>query len=321
MVKFIAQRLIWMVISIIVIVAVSFMLTRMAPGDPVTAIVGEYPVPESYRQEIIQRFGLDLPLWQQFGIYLVNIFQGDLGFSFANRLPVMDLLMQRAGNTLLLMVPALIISTTIGILLGTFAASKVGSTRDSVVSGFVVIVDSIPVFWLGQMALLLFAVTLAILPVSGMVSARGGGGFGDLLLHMILPVLTLVSGYCATVTRITRTSVAESLTQDYILTARAKGQTGREILRKQALPNAAIPVLTVVGYQFGFILTGAILTETVFGWPGIGSTFVSAISARDYPVVQGVFLFAAVIVVAANFLTDLAYAVADPRVRTGLLNG
>lgn len=310
-----------MLLSVVVIMAVSFLLTRMAPGDPVSAIVGEFPVPESYRQEIIERFGLNLPLWQQFGIYMLNLLQGDLGYSFANRLPVLELLMGRAGNTLLLMLPALILSAMLGITLGTYAASKVGSFRDSFSSGFVLIIDSIPVFWIGQMALLLFAVTLGILPVSGMYSARGGGGFGDLIWHMALPVLVLTLAYCATVTRVTRTSVAEALTQDYILTARAKGQTGRSLILKQALPNAAIPVLTVVGYQFAFILTGAILTETVFGWPGLGSAFVSAISARDYPVVQGVFLFAAIVVVLANFFTDLAYAVADPRVRTGLLNG
>lgn len=310
-----------MLLSVIVIMAVSFLLTRMAPGDPVSAIVGEFPVPESYRQEIIERFGLNQPLWQQFGIYILNVFQGDLGYSFANRLPVLDLLMGRAGATLLLMLPALLLSALLGITLGTFAASKVGAFRDSFTSGFVLVVDSIPVFWIGQMGLILFAVTLGVLPVSGMYSARGGGGFGDLLWHMALPVLILALVYSATVARVTRTTVAEALTQDYILTARAKGQTGRTLLLKQALPNAAVPVLTVVGYQFAFILTGAILTETVFGWPGLGSAFVSAISARDYPVVQGVFLFAAIVVVLANFLTDLAYAVADPRVRTGLLNG
>lgn len=321
MVKFITRRLIWMLISVIVIMAVSFLLTRMAPGDPVSAIVGEYPVPESYRQEIIERFGLNDPLWQQFGLYVWNVLQGDLGYSFANRLPVLELLLSRTGATLIIMIPALVISAMLGILLGTLAASKVGSFRDSFISGTVIIIDSIPVFWTGQMALLLFAVTLSVSPVSGMFSARGGGGFGDLVWHMVLPVLTLASTYFATVTRITRTSVAEALTQDYILTARAKGQTGKQILRRQALPNAAIPIVTVIGYQVAFILTGAILTETVFGWPGIGSAFVSAIGARDYPVVQGVFLFAAIVVVVANFLTDLAYAVADPRVRTGLLNG
>lgn len=321
MVKFITQRLIWMVISVIVIMAVSFLLTRMAPGDPVSAIVGEYPVPESYRLEIIERFGLNQPIWQQFGLYVWNVLQGDLGYSFANRLPVFEMLMSRTGATFLITIPALAISAILGIVLGTFAASKVGSIRDSAVSGTVIVVDSVPVFWTGQMALLLFAVILGIAPVSGMYSARGGGGFGDLLWHMVLPILTLVTTYTATVTRISRTSVAEALTQDYILTARAKGQTGRQLLLRQALPNAAIPILTVVGYQFAFILTGAILTETVFGWPGIGSAFVGAIGARDYPVVQGVFLFAAVVVVLANFFTDLAYAVADPRVRTGLLNG
>jgi peptide/nickel transport system permease protein len=319
--KYVAQRIGWMALSVLVIISVSFMLTRLAPGDPVTAIVGEYPVPDAYRTEIITKFGLDKPIWEQFGLYLAQLVQGNMGFSFANSSPVAELLIQRTGATMMLMIPALMLSAALGIVLGTFAASRVGTFRDSFVSGFVIITDSVPVFWVGQLALLLFAVSLRVLPVSGMNSVRGGGGFGDLLMHMVLPVLTLTLAYCATVARVTRTSVAESMTQDYILTARAKGQTGGQLLRRQALPNAAIPVLTVVGYQFAFILTGAILTETVFGWPGIGSLFVGAISERDYPVVQGVFLFAAIVVVVANFITDLAYSVADPRIRTGLLNG
>jgi ABC-type dipeptide/oligopeptide/nickel transport system permease component len=214
------------------------------------------------------------------------------------------------------MVPAVVLSSVLGVVLGIVAATRAGRSTDVAISTSVLVTDSVPVFWLGQMLLLLFAVNLGVLPTQGMSSVYGGGSF-DTLKHAVLPIATLTIATMASLTRVTRIAVLDALKQDYIVTARSKGVSRRRVLQRHALRNSWVPVITVIGGEFGFILTGAILTETVFGWPGVGSLFVEAINARDYPVVQGIFVFMAVTVVLANLVSDLLYAVVDPRIRKG----
>jgi peptide/nickel transport system permease protein len=300
---------------------VSFVLTRLVPGDPVTALIGEYPVPDAYIAEMRSRFGLDLPQWQQLLLYLGHLLRGDLGFSFANQQPVLNLLLERSGNTLLLMLPALALSSLLGILVAVVAARWPGGTVDHGLTTIVLAVDAIPVFWLGQMAIIVFAVHLHLLPAQGMLSMRlpmGASVAWDFFLHWIMPGLVITLAYGVVVARVARASIAEMSEQDFVVTAKSKGLTDREILWHHILPNAMIPVVSVIGYNFGHALTGAIMTEAVFAWPGLGGLFVSAITNRDYPVLQGIFLLTAVTVVLANLVTDVVYSLIDPRVRHGL---
>ena len=251
--------------------------------------------------------------------YVANLAQGNLGFSFVNRQPVLSLILQRAGATLLLMVPALMLASILGVMIAVRAARRAGGAMDSFLTGVSLVGYSIPVFWLAQILIVVFAVKLGWLPAQGMFSIRtpssGLGVVGDYAKHWVLPGFCVTVYYLAVVARVARSSMLEMLHQDFVLTARAKGLSERAVLWKHVLRNSMIPVITVIGYNFGYSLTGAILTETVFAWPGLGSLFVTSIANRDYPVLAGIFLLAAVAVVLANLVTDLLYAAADPRVR------
>jgi ABC-type dipeptide/oligopeptide/nickel transport system permease component len=215
--------------------------------------------------------------------------------------------------------PALTLAAIIGILLGMVAAPRAGTFGDSAVTAISLFGKSVPVFWLGQMLILLFAVNLGWLPAQGMTSVRSSAtGWGralDVLQHQILPTFCVTIYYVAVVARVARASILQALNQDFVLTAVSKGLPWRRVLWRHVFPNAAIPVVTVIGYNFGHSLTGAIVTETVFAWPGLGGLFLNAIANRDYPILQGMFLFIAFTVVTANLVTDLAYVVIDPRVR------
>lgn len=317
MLAFIARRVVFGAIAVMLIVAVNFLLTRLAPGDPVAGLLGDYPAPPEYVETLRERFGLDESVWRQLASYFQQVLTGNLGFSFANRSSVASIILDRAGATLVIMVPALVMSSALGCILGVVAATRQGKTTDVAITSAVLVTDSVPVFWLGQIILLVFAINLGVLPSQGMSSAYGGGGLGDLLRHAVLPIATLTIAFMASVTRVTRIAVIDALRQDYIITARSKGLSSRRVLIYHALRNSMIPVVTVICGEFGFILTGAILTETVFGWPGAGSLFVEAIDSRDYPVIQGIFLFSAILVVGANLVADLCYAFFDPRIRRG----
>jgi ABC-type dipeptide/oligopeptide/nickel transport system permease component len=301
------------------IVVVGFLITHILPGDPVDVLVGDFPAPPEYVAQVRHEFGLDEPLASQLWLYVANLAQGNLGFSFVNRQSVLVLILQRAAATLLLMVPALVFASILGVMIAVRAARRAGGAMDSFLTGVSLVGYSIPVFWLAQILIVVFAVRLGWLPAQGMFSIRtpstGLGIVGDYAKHWVLPGFCVTIYYLAVVARVARSSMLEMLHQDFVLTARAKGLSERAVLWKHVLRNSLIPVITVIGYNFGYSLTGAILTETVFAWPGLGSLFVTSIANRDYPVLAGIFLLAAVAVVLANLVTDLLYAAADPRVR------
>ncbi len=317
--SYVLSRLAWGALIVLAVLVLNFLIIHMVPGDPLHALVGDFPVPPGYLEQIRAEFGLDKPITTQLGLYLLNLLQGNLGFSFANRMPVLDLILARMGPTILLMVPALFFAAILGIVLGVTAAPRAGSAQDSALTALSLFGYSVPIFWLGQMLVIVFAIQLGWLPAQGMKSMReeltGMDAVLNAMRHLILPGFSVMIFYIAIVARVARARVAEALHNDYVLTAKAKGLSRRTILWRHVLPNAMIPVITVIGYNFGHSLTGAILVETVFAWPGIGNLFITSITNRDYPVLQGIFLVAAVSVVVINIVTDLLYAYLDPRVR------
>jgi peptide/nickel transport system permease protein len=316
---YILSRLGWGVLIVLCILVLNFLIVHMVPGDPIHALLGDFPVPPGYVEKMRADFGLDQPLLTQLWLYLQHLLRGDLGFSFANRVPVLDLILSRMGPTLLLMLPALALAAVLGTILGVTAAPRAGSVQDGALTAISLFGYSVPIFWLGQMLVIVFAIRLGWLPVQGMhnirAAASGWRAGVDVFWHLVLPCLSVTIFYIAVVARVARASVIEALHHDYVLTAKAKGLSKRYILWHHVLPNAMIPVVTVIGYNFGQSLTGAILVETVFAWPGMGNLFITSIANRDYPVLQGIFLITAVSVVVINLLTDILYAVLDPRVR------
>jgi peptide/nickel transport system permease protein len=301
------------------LVLLSFVITHLLPGDPVDALVGNFPAPAAYVAQVRHDFGLDQPLAEQLWRYVANLARGNLGFSFLNRQEVLPLVLHRAGITLLLMLPALVLAAVLGVAMAVWSTAHAGKPLDRAVTAVSLVGYSIPVFWLAQLLIMVFAVWLRWLPAQGMYST-GASGHGldaalDLLRHLVLPALCITVFYLAVVARVARASMLEMLHQDFILTARAKGVRQRGVLWRHVLRNGLIPVITVIGYNFGHSLTGAILTETVFAWPGLGGLFITSIGNRDYPVLAAIFLLAATVVVLANLVTDLLYVAADPRVR------
>jgi peptide/nickel transport system permease protein len=317
--RYLLARIAWAVPIVLAILVINFLIIHVVPGDPVQALVGDFPTPPGYVEQVRQEFGLDRPISHQLGLYLWNLAQGNLGFSFANRQPVLGLILDRARLTLLLMLPSLTLAALLGIVLAMAAAPRAGSLYDGAITALSLIGYSMPVFWLGQLFVILFAIKLRWLPAQGMITLRstpnGWAAVRDVLWHLALPALSVTIYYVAVVARVARASVLDTISQDYVLTARAKGLGRRTVLWRHVLPNSLIPVVTVIGYNFGYSLTGAILVETVFAWPGLGSLFITSIGNRDYPVLQGIFLFTAITVVVANVVTDILYGVLDPRVR------
>jgi peptide/nickel transport system permease protein len=301
------------------VVVINFTLIQLAPGDPATILVGDFPAPPEYVAQVRREFGLDRPLGERLLRYLGQLAQGNLGYSFANRLPVRDLIAGRLGATLQLTLTAMTLATIAGVLLGLVSARARGRALDGITQGASLFGYSIPEFWLGQLLILIFAVWLGWLPSQGNRSLRapveGWGAVVDGLRYLILPALALSFRYLALIARLTRASVVEVLGADFILAARARGATERTVLAGHALRHAALPVLTVIGYNFGFVLAGSALIETVFGWPGIGRLLFESISRRDYPVMTAILLLVSATVVVVNLITDVLYLGVDPRVR------
>ncbi|MBX3140722.1 MAG: ABC transporter permease [Trueperaceae bacterium] len=313
------RRLINAVPLVLGVVVVNFVLIALAPGDPVMSLIGEYPAPAEYVERVRQDFGLDKSVPERLWLYLVNVAKGDLGFSFANRQPVLDLLLQRLGRTLVLMLSTVVVASTVGLFLGVIAARKPGSVTDRGATGFALVGYAVPEFWLGQILILVFAVLLGWLPAGGFRSVRveytGLAAGLDMFRHMLLPMAALSFRYMAITTRLTRASLLEVMSSQYIVAARGRGLSENTILWRHALRAAALPVVTVIGYNFGFIVAGSALVETVFGWPGIGRLMYDSIYTRDYPVLLGILLFVSMTVIVVNLITDAFYAVLDPRVR------
>jgi ABC-type dipeptide/oligopeptide/nickel transport system permease component len=304
MIRYLSFRLLLALPALWLIVTMVFMLAHIVPGDPVAQMLGEGARADDL-QQLRHMLGLDLPLPVQYGRYLAGIAHGDLGESFRFQQPVLQVVISHYPATLELALVALLVCAGIGIPGGLLAAQRRATSTDHAIGVFTLFGLSVPNFALGPVLILVFSVFLGWLPVSG----RGGPA------HLILPALTLGAALAAILTRMVRTSVIEELSSDYVRTARAKGLSESAVLFRHAFRNALIPIITILGLQFGTLLAGTIVTESIFSWPGIGRLAVQAISARDYPLLQGCILMIAVSYVFVNLLTDLVYALVDPRVR------
>jgi peptide/nickel transport system permease protein len=293
---------------------VVFLALKLVPGDAAFVLAGPNASAEDI-ERVRESLGLDKPVPIQYATWLGRALQGDLGRSLELHEPVLALVLSRYGNTLVLAVTAMIFAGVSGVLAGTVAALRPHSLLDRVVMLVTLTANSTPSFWLGLVLILVFSLTLHLLPSSGMVSARGDGGFTDLLQHLVLPAVTLGAISSALIARMTRASLLEVLTQEYVLVARAKGLREGLLVRRHALKNALLPVLTVIGLQMGSLLGGAVITETIFSWPGIGLQLYRGIALRDVPLVQGAALVVAASFVVINLLVDLRYSVLDPRIR------
>jgi peptide/nickel transport system permease protein len=313
-----ARRLVQAVPMVFVIILINFILIHSAPGDPIDFLLGSSDATEEYIAQVRREFGLDQPLPAQFFAYVGKVVSFDLGYSLRFREQVLSLILDRLPATLLLMGSALVCSSLLGILLGAVAAQRPYSAADNAATLVALAGYSMPVFWLGQIMLIVFALNLAWFPTQGMMSLRAPReGFAmvlDIAHHLVLPVATYSAYHLALVFRLTRVKMQETLAQDFITTARAKGLPEGRVVYRHALRNAMLPVVTVIGLNFGFMLAGSVLTETVFAWPGTGRLLFDAIGARDYPLLMGLFTVLSVMVILANVLTDVIYAVIDPRV-------
>lgn len=315
---YVLQRIAQAVPVLVGLLVLNFVLIHAAPGDPIYLLAGQSG-DAAYYAEMRARFGLDRPLPEQLGRYILNVARGDFGYSFAYRQPVFQVIVGRIPATLLLSLSGLILATFLGLWLGTVSAQHAATPLDHLISAGTLIGYSMPAFWLGQVLLIVFAGGLGIFPVQGMTTARGGysgvGAVLDVAWHLALPALTLGLLQLALVTRLTRTGLLEVLAEDFVRTARAKGLTPRAVLYRHALRNALLPVVTVVGGHIGTLLAGAVLTEIVFAWPGLGRLIYDATLSRDYPLLMASFLVVSASVIVVNLLTDLTYSVLDPRVR------
>jgi peptide/nickel transport system permease protein len=319
--SYLIRRLGYGALLMLGVVVLNFLLIRLAPGDPAIVIAGEMGGADAALLAAIRaEYGLDQPMLTQLGVYLGNVLQGDLGQSYFFNQPVTTLIGNRLGPTILLVLTAQILSILLGVFLGVIASRRPNGLLSGVVSVVATVGYAVPVFWTGIMLIILFASVFPIFPVEGMQSVRLRDAdiwtrTLDIAHHLVLPAFTLALIYLAQYARLSRAAMLEVLGADYIRTARAKGASERAVLFKHALRNASLPILTVAGLQFGNLISGALLVETVFNWPGMGRLAYESILRRDYPTILGVLFFASALVVVANILTDLSYRLADPRLR------
>ena len=302
--KYIIKRVLLIIPVLILVSIVVFLIIHMIPGDPAEIIAGP-GVPQSDIENIRRSMNLDKPLVTQYFIWANKILHGDIGISLTNRTPILPLIVQRFRNTVFLTVFGIVFATIIGIPFGIVSAIKQNSVFDILVMIISIIGISMPIFWIGLLLMLFFSVNLRILP------ATGSGSFQ----HLILPGITIGMNSLAIIARMTRSSMLEVLRLDYIRTAESKGLPDRVIIIKHALKNALIPIVTIIGVQFGYLLGGAVLTETVFLYPGLGRLLVDSIKRRDYPVIQACIIFIATIFIILNLIVDLTYMYLDPKIR------
>jgi peptide/nickel transport system permease protein len=312
--RYLARRLLLAVPVLVGVSVVVFMVLHLSPGDPAEIMLGSAATSEDLAR-LRADLGLTQPLPVQYVRWIGHVARGDLGRSLWMRRAVLPDVLERFRATLLLTGTALVISTTGGVLLGVLAASRPHSWLDRLSAVASLFGASMPVFWLGIVLMVIFSLQLGWLPASGMWAPYGGGDARDLLAHLALPAVTLAAASVTIIARLTRSTMLEVLGQDYIRTARAKGLVERLVIARHGLRNALIPIVTVVGVQAGYLLGGAVLTEAVFAWPGVGTLMVQGILARDFPLVQGCVLVIAVSFVLVNLAVDLLYAWIDPRIR------
>lgn len=311
MIKMILQRLIQIIPTLLVVVTITFVLTRMIPGNPAAAVLGPQASVEEI-EKMEEMMGLNDSLGKQYVNYLKNIIKGDFGKSYSYNQPVADLIAERIPNTLLISLTSLVIAILISIPLGIISAIRQYSAFDYIAMVFALVGVSMPIFWLGLMLVLVFSVNLGWVPSLGMGSINNG--LWNVISHMILPVTCLATIPTATFTRITRSSMLETINNDFIKSLRARGLKERVVIYKHALKNALPPIITVIGLQLASAFTGAILTETIFSWPGMGTLITGAIENRDYMLVQGAVLITAMAFVFVNLFVDLIYMLINPKV-------
>tara|TARA_R110002033_G_scaffold9647_5_gene31731 strand:- start:4865 stop:5842 length:978 start_codon:yes stop_codon:yes gene_type:complete len=312
-------RLLKAALTLLAIAVLNFFLIHAAPGDPAVVLAGEAgAADEQMIADLRAQFGLDQPLYVQLYRYVGNILTLDLGYSFRQGAPVLDLILERLPATLILTLTAFWISLLAGVALGVAASARVGKFTDSLITGTALLFYATPLYWAALMAVLVFSVQLGWLPGFGYETVGSGyGGFDraiDILKHLILPALTLGLFFMAVYMRMTRASMLEVAQQDFVKTARAKGLAPSVIRRRHILRNALLPVVTLAGLQAGQLVGGAVLTETVFAWPGIGRLMFESLAARDYNTILGVFLVSALMVIIFNIITDIVYRLIDPRI-------
>ena len=317
--RYVAGRLVQSLVLIGLVVSTAFVLIHVAPGDPVTFLYGGQSVSAEVLAQVRHAWGLDRPLWAQYAAYIGNIARGNLGYSQINFEPVAVIFGASLPNTLLLMIPSVLLAAIFGILLGMTAARRSGTGADYAIGAASLISYATPPFWLSVIFIIVFASRLHWFPTQGMATL-GGAGSGlaraaDVAWHMVLPLGVLAWWYSASFTRLTRASIIEESRKYYLMTARMKGLSEFKVFYRHALRNAMRSVVTVLGVQLGTMFAGAVMTEIVFAWPGTGRIIYTAILQHDYPVVLGFFLVVGTAVIVANLAVDLAYAVIDPRIR------
>jgi dipeptide transport system permease protein len=335
MFRFILARLGVLVPTFLGVTLVAFLFIRLLPGDPIELLAGERGVSPERHAQLMREMGFDRPLWVQYASFLGDVLQGDLGQSIVTRQPVLDEFLTLFPATVELSLCAILFAVLIGLPVGVLAALKRGSWLDHTVMGITLTGFSMPIFWWGLLLIILFSGILGWTPVSGRIDllyyfepvtgfmlidsllSDQEGAFASAARHLILPTIVLGTVPLAVIARQTRSAMLEVLGEDYIRTARAKGLPPRRVVGMHALRNALIPVVTTIGLQVGVLLAGAILTETIFSWPGIGKWMVDSIFRRDYPVVQGGLLLTATIVMIVNLVVDLLYGLINPRIRHG----
>ena len=319
--KLLASRLTQGLALVFAVVVLNVVRVHAAPGDPVETIAGASGgMDEKLQAELRAMYGLDQPLPVQLGIYLGKVVRGDLGYSYFFNLPVSDLILERVPATLLLVLTSVLTAFLIGTALGVLSSRKPNGWLSQLINVMSLVGFAAPVFWMGMLLIILLASIFPVFPVSGMrgieSSGLGWADVVDVLHHLVLPAFTLGLVYLAQYSRLSRAAMLDVLGADYIRTARAKGLPERLVLYKHALRNAVLPVVTILGLQFGNVLAGAIVVETVFNWPGLGRLAFESVLRRDYPTILGVLLFSSIVVIVMNQVTDLCYRLIDPRIKT-----
>jgi dipeptide transport system permease protein len=335
MLRFILVKIGLLIPTFIGVAIAAFGFVRLLPGDPVLLLAGEHGISPERHAELMHQYGFDQPIWQQFLEFLWHLLQGDLGVSISTKRPVISEFLALFPATLELSVCAIILAVVLGIPAGIFAATKRGTWVDQTIMGTALVGYSMPIFWWGLLLIIFFSGILHWTPVSGRISlmyffphvtgfmlidsllSGQKGAFTSAVSHLILPTIVLSTIPLAVIARQTRSAMLEVLGEDYVRTARAKGLSPVRVVSVQALRNALIPVITTIGLQVGVLMAGAILTETIFSWPGVGKWMVDSIFRRDYPAVQGGLLLIALIVMVVNLIVDLLYGLVNPRVRHG----
>jgi len=320
--QFVGKRLLRSVLVVFIIAVLNFLLLHTAPGDLVDVLAGESGAGDAeYAASLRAKYGLDRPLWYQLLVYVKALLTLDLGYSFRHNTPVLALILERVPATLLLVLTSLGLAVIGGTLAGASAARHHNKPIDWVISSFALVLYATPLFWLGLMLVVVFAVHLEVLPSSGMSSSRVTGGplaaTWDVAKHMVLPTLTLGFFYLATYARLARGSMLDVLQMDFVRTAVAKGISTRRIIYRHVLRNAVLPLITMFGVQFGAALGGSVVVEVVFGWPGLGRLAFEAVFSRDFNLLLGILFLSSIVVIVVNLITDIIYTVADPRIALG----